>query len=483
MFISLLFCSLKTHHLFNQIFGNSDLALSHDLDKQVVTRAITIHPVKKPNHMYRLHYNFLTLAVQLLQDRSANVHRRFQRVKMLVKDNNRTKAYQKANFNGRLRRNSSVHWEFFNLQNLFGLCESPVAWIRGRTQNGLKKFLGGVITEINLENQKLLKLPEEYKKMNLGYMRSHPTLGMQFTVDLETLVKPSVPNAAEMPRYSRHYLHFQQSFAPMLARTVLPDDNSPVVHFIVPLAGRLNTFVRFLNSFEGAFLTQGKPVTLLIVFFSNVSSSERHKKVFDNFRTKHPKVDLKWSEIVGEFSRAQALELGANSFGNDELLFFADVDLDFTTEFYHRCEMNTIPGKRVYFPIMFSQFDPQIAYHQKSMPPEDSRELKKRAGTWRKYSYGPVCVYASDVRAVGGLKTTIRGWGMEDLDFHEKCLKHELDAFRVPELGLVHVYHPQTSCLDSRMNVDQAKMCNDSRLQGLASAESLVEYMLSKGYE
>ena len=105
-----------------------------------------------------------------------------------------------------------------------------------------------------------------------------------------------------------------------------------------------------------------------------------------------------------------------------------------------------------------------------------------RAGTWRKYSYGPVCVYAGDVKAVGGLDVSIRGWGQEDLDFYEKCIKCELEVFRGPDLGLLHIYHQQSNCLDPRLSAEQAKMCNDSRLQGIASAQSLVDYLLSRRY-
>lgn len=433
--------------------------------------------------MYRLHFHFLTSDVQLLQERGAKLHQRRERAKMLLSArSNKTEGFEKAHFYGRLPRNSSAHWELFDLQNLYGLSEPPISWISGRTQQSVRKFLEGVVSDINAQAKKMLGIPVEYKKMSLGSVRIYAPLGVQYTVDLETLRRSSAPNAARMPRYSRHYMHFQQSFAPLVKRTFVLDGRSLVVHFIVPLLKRFSAFLRFLDSFEESFVMQGKPVALLIVYFPNVSAPEQHKQVFKNFRAKHPKIDLRWSELAGEFSRARALELGTKSFGNEALLFFADVDLVFTTEFYHRCRTNTNPGRSVYFPTMFSQFDPRIVYHNRTRPPASSRVLTKRAGTWRKYSFGPACVYGSDVRAVGGLNTSIRGWGLEDLDFYEKCLKYGLDVFRSPDLGLLHGYHPQTSCLDPRMNAVQAKMCEDSRLRGLASAESLVDYILFKGY-
>ena len=480
--------------MFYQNFQNPKRAFSGSLSNSDFRNAITVHPIKEPSYMLHLHHHFLTSDFLDRQHRTAVLNYRSRKIQHILRySRNTTRYFQKSYFHGLLPRNGSIHWEFCNGQFLYGLSEPPLSWVSGPILEGVWRLRYGVMNSINKEARMSLKSQEDFKKMHSASMRTHPTLGLQLAISVETLLKPLATTNARFPRRAQHYLHFQQNFAPLWKNTLEESFSSkPTIHFIVPLTGRFETFVRFLDSFEEAFLNHELEVSLLIVYFPDVSSPERHKKVFEEFRLRHPKVILTWSEVLGEFSRARALEFGVHRYGNDSLLFFADVDLIFETEFYHRCQAGAVLGKRVYFPLMFSQFNPQIVYYNRSAPPGRitpnftppgrNRIFTRRAGVWRKYSYGPVCVFAKDVIAVGGLNTTIRGWGLEDLNFYERCLRHNLDVLRAPDLGLVHVYHAQTSCLDPRMNSEQAKMCEDSRRRGIGSAESLVEYMLAKGY-
>ncbi len=487
----------QLQHMFYQNFERPERIFADSLRKSPFRNAITVHPIKEPSYMLHLHHHYLMSDFLNRQHRAAVLSHRLRKIQNILRDSrNKTRYFQKSYFHGLLPSNSSTHWEFCNSQYLYGLSEPPLSWVSGPILQGVWGLKYAAMNNINMEARRLFKSQETFKKMHLATLRINPTLGLQLAISLETLLKPLTTTHDRFPRRAQHSSHFQQSFAPLWKNTlseIFPSEShKPKIHFIVPLTGRFDTFLRFLNSFEEAFLNHELAVCLLVVYFPDVSPPEKHKKVFEEFRAKHPEVQLIWSELLGEFSRSRALEFGVHRFGNDTLLFFADVDLVFETEFYYRCRAGAVLGKRVYFPLMFSQFNPQIVHYNHSAPPGKTsfeftppwrtRTFTIRAGVWRKYSYGPVCVYSNDVIAVGGLNTTIRGWGLEDLDFYEKCLRHNLEVFRTPDLGLVHVYHAQTSCLDPRMNSEQAKMCEDSRRRGIASEESLVEYMLAKGY-
>lgn len=487
----------QVRHLFYQNFGTPEKVFSTSLRKSPFRNAITVHPIKDPTHMIHLHHHFLTSDFLKLQHRAAILNLRMRNIRNLLQDSkNKTRHFQKSYFYGLLPFNSTLHWEFFTNQYLYGLSETPLSWVSGSISAGITKLKSRVMSNINTEAHRLLESQEELKKLHLATIRTHPTMGIQLTVNIETLLKSLTSIHRRSPRRAQHFSHFQQTFAPLwrntLGEILTPE---PTINFIMPLAERFQafkTFLRFLNSFAEAFINPGLPVSLLIVYFPDVSPPERYKKVFEKFSAKHPNVQLIWSEMFGRFSRAAALEFGVDRYGNESLLFFADVDLIFRTEFYHRCRAGTVLGQRVYFPIMFSQFNPQIVYHNQSAPSRQTsskgtptlweRQFTKRTGVWRKYSYGPVCVYMQDFIAAGRLNTSIQGWGLEDLDFYEKCLRHNLHVFRAPDLGLVHVYHAQASCADPRMNKEQVKMCEDSRRQGIGSKESLVDYMLAKGY-
>lgn len=47
-------------------------------------------------------------------------------------------------------------------------------------------------------------------------------------------------------------------------------------------------------------------------------------------------------------------------------------------------------------------------------------QINEEVGYWRAFGFGIVAMYKSDLKAVGGLDTSILGWGGEDVDLYEK---------------------------------------------------------------
>ena len=231
--------------------------------------------------------------------------------------------------------------------------------------------------------------------------------------------------------------------------------------------------------FEEVCLKTRENVKLLVVYFSSDSSPDEHKQVIKSYQAKHPEAELLWIEADGAFSRGLALSLGANQFDRKSLLFFCDVDLVFDAGFLHRCRKNTILGQQVYYPMVFSQFNPDATYQKEK--PDSHFVFNKDTGFWRVYAFGIVSLYNNDMKAVGGFDTTIQGWGLEDVDLYDKFVKSDdLTVFRAPDPGLVHVYHPIVC--DPKLAERQQLMCQGSKASGFASAKSLTRILLEKGY-
>ena len=126
---------------------------------------------------------------------------------------------------------------------------------------------------------------------------------------------------------------------------------------------------------------------------------------------------------------------------------------------------------------MFSQFDPELTYSNKTKP-DSHFTINKDAGIWRSFSYGPTCIYHQEMDAVGGFDTNIRGWGLEDLKLFDKFVhRPEIQVFRAADPGVIRVYH-RKYC-DPKLSGPQLTACRGSKASVLTSQKSLVRALLS----
>lgn len=190
------------------------------------------------------------------------------------------------------------------------------------------------------------------------------------------------------------------------------------------------------------------------------------------------------------FSRSIGCELGAAKFGPHDLIFFVDVDIMFSSDFLLRARLNTIEYKQVYYPIVYSEYDPDDvinAIRVLNEPGTKAQSAKLRpahfeftydSGYWRQFGFGIVLVYNSDLRRVGGFDTSIVGWGKEDVDLYEKFIKSNLTIFRSIDPGLVHVFH-KIEC-DVNLAEEQMIMCMGSKSTSIASQRVLANLIYEK---
>ncbi|KAM5173711.1 chondroitin sulfate N-acetylgalactosaminyltransferase 1 isoform 2-T5 [Callospermophilus lateralis] len=208
-----------------------------------------------------------------------------------------------------------------------------------------------------------------------------------------------------------------------------------LINVIVPLAKRVDKFRQFMQNFRAA-----------------------------NFR------NFTFIQLNGEFSRGKGLDVGARFWkGSNVLLFFCDVDIYFTSEFLNTCRLNTQPGKKVFYPVLFSQYNPGIIYgHHDAVPPlEQQLVIKKETGFWRDFGFGMTCQYRSDFINIGGFDLDIKGWGGEDVHLYRKYLHSNLIVVRTPVRGLFHLWH-EKRCMDE-LTPEQYKMCMQSKAMNEAS--------------
>nr|XP_057920860.1 chondroitin sulfate synthase 3 [Doryrhamphus excisus] len=497
-----------------------------ELHSSKIHNAITLHPNKWPAYQYRLHNYMLTREISRLRYRTILLHREglmmthLSDTEMLWEDQQlgappSYMRYQPS------ERNDVIEWDFLTGRHIYSAVENKMARqsLSSSRRTALEDIMLQVMEMIN-ENSKTRGRVIDFKEIQYGYYRVDPMHGAEYILDLLLLYRKHKGRKITVP--VRRHAYLQQSFSRPFFREseelnvaeLVPAINSESqslsflsnslkllspfqfyestremweqsqrkVNILVPLSGRYDTFVRFMENFEEVCLIPKQNVKLSVILVDNESYQDKgkHVQLIKDYKKKYPKADLSVIPVTGNFSRGFALELGSSLSDNDTLLFFCDVDLIFNADALQRCRDNTVQGKQIFFPIIFSQYNPNIVYADKA-PRENKFVLTKKSGFWRDYGFGIACVFKSDLLKAGGFDTSILGWGLEDVDLFTKVIHSGLEVLRSQEPGIIHIYH-LVHC-NSSLDQKQFKMCLGSKSSTYASTMQLAEMWMEKHIE
>ncbi|KAH8401670.1 hypothetical protein KR009_007222 [Drosophila setifemur] len=321
-----------------------------------------------------------------------------------------------------------------------------------------------------------------------GIFRNEPTTGTQYELYFQ-----SVKNQASPVRRAlvmRPFAPLQTVQLTELAPTLdhLPGQSSPKIHVILPLAGRLHSFHSFLQMFAKL---EVRGLELIVVYFGLGGLSQARRMAGRSVRTQFLALNETFSrgkvltfelfihiyEMLPFPPSAKALRIGAEHVkpAGDVLLFMCDVDIMFTSRFLERCRWNAAPGKKVYYPVVFSLYNPHVVYtlQGKSLPGEEEQLVISRdTGFWRDFGYGMTCQYRSDFLQVRGFdEEEIVGWGGEDVMLYRKYVRSKIKIIRATDPGIFHRWHTKI-CANS-LTADQYRACIRSRALNEASHAQL----------
>ncbi|XP_074474227.1 chondroitin sulfate synthase 3 [Sebastes fasciatus] len=518
--------SYEMQQLFYENYEHNKKGFIEELHSSKIHNAITLHPNKKPAYQYRLHSFMLSREISRLCYRTILLHREGLVMSYLSDTEVLWEDQQLGSPPSYMRykpseRNDVIEWDFLTGRHIYSAAENKIA--RQSLGNLLRTALEDIILQVMEminENSKTRGRVIDFKEIQYGYYRVDPMHGAEYIIDLLLLYKKHKGRKITVP--VRRHAYLQQSFSrPFFTETEELDvaelvaainsesqslsflsnslkflspfqvyesnremweQSQRKVNILVPLSGRYDVFVRFMENFEKVCLIPKQNVKLSIILVDSESnqSSGKHAQLIKDYYRKYPKADLSIIPMTGNFSRGLALELGSSQLDNDSLLFFCDIDLIFSGDALQRCRDNAVQGRQVYFPVVFSQYNPKIVYSEKA-PRENKFVLTKKSGFWRDYGFGITCVFKSDLIRAGGFDTSILGWGLEDVDLFTKVVNSGLNVLRSQEPGIVHIHHP-VHC-NSSLEQKQYKMCLGSRASTFASTIQLAELWLEKHIE
>jgi hypothetical protein len=153
------------------------------------------------------------------------------------------------------------------------------------------------------------------------------------------------------------------------------------------------------------------------------------------------------------FSRAQAINMLNQHACHDEDCVVAaiDVDMDVNPTFMRNALSFTHPGASAYFPIVWSEFNPETVQLAEAFSANHGAVLptfSPHKGVWRKHGFGMYAMSGSDAANFSIDEGRFIGWGGEDIDFYSGVSK-KLNIVRMHEHGLIHLWHPKNCELGS----------------------------------
>lgn len=299
-----------------------------------------------------------------------------------------------------------------------------------------------------------------------GIYRTEPTSGSHYELYF-TDIKSNSGN------YSKVVV--MRPFGPLVeVQSTMKDTSKQWINLILPLSKRLDSFKQFMIRFIKTCILKDKQVYLSVVYFGTEGLTEV-KNMMKNTMRKYNFKNLKLITVNEKFSRGRGLQLGAlNWKGEDVVMFMCDVDIVFTLEFLERCRVNSEKQKRVYYPIVFSLYNPNVVYSLQDLllPPEkDQLVISKDTGFWRDFGYGMTCQYRSDFLAVKGFDEHITGWGGEDVFLYQKYVRSSYIVIRATDPGIFHLWH--TKHCDPSLTSEQYRSCIRSKALNEASHAQL----------
>ncbi|XP_071467399.1 chondroitin sulfate N-acetylgalactosaminyltransferase 2 isoform X2 [Marmota flaviventris] len=277
---------------------------------------------------------------------------------------------------------------------------------------------------------------------------------------------------ADLMEY-RHVTLFRPFGPLMKVKSEMIDITRSIINIIVPLAERTEAFAQFMQNFRDVCIHQDKRIHLTVVYFGKEGLS-KVKSILESVASESNFHNYTLVSLNEEFNRGRGLNVGARAWDKGEvLMFFCDVDIFFSAEFLNSCRLNAEPGKKVFYPVVFSLYNPAIVYANQDAPPPVEQQLvhKKDSGFWRDFGFGMTCQYRSDFLTVGGFDMEVKGWGGEDVHLYRKYLHGDLIVIRTPVPGLFHLWH-EKHCADE-LTPEQYRMCIQSKAMNEASHSHL----------
>jgi len=314
--------------------------------------------------------------------------------------------------------------------------------------------------EFNHLTQKALeylnsKSEEQYtfKKVVNGYWKVDPLVGIEYIIDFEAKKAGTESDYNEVP--NRYRVTFTRPLNPPEASQVkahVSDQHLNVAVFLT--SEQLEQFQGFMKMLEKV-LEHDQRINLFVVQMRSAAEKQKLRKItvmdpksiISLYETKYTKASFKVLDSPSLLSRAHGTSLVMKELRPSEILFLADLDLEFDVGFVERCRNYPLQGQQVYFPVMFAKINPSVLSYMNHTMLENT--ISQHSGYWLIHSYSVACVYAADLFATTS-QTGFKGIPNEvdTIEVYNSLMEKGYEIIRAIDKGLKRAYSQKRCDLD-----------------------------------
>ncbi|KAL7078846.1 hypothetical protein ACQ4LE_002769 [Meloidogyne hapla] len=472
---------------------------SSSINSHTLRHLFTLHPIKNPIAMRFIHLRAEMIKLSELRQKRMELLEQLEEIikkhKIMTEQQPQiiNSEYLATNnnalFSGLIPKvpnspESIPIWEFISSDTKLLFCinkpNCPKHTLEAEWRRQISDILIKIFDEFNLnalERGRTL----HFQRVQYGYIRIQPTFGVDFVLDIALRYRRlRGPLHSRAPLTVRRHAYVQQRFGQLQSRWLTSRtkkkkyekiEEKQIINIIIALKGRAEVFDRFANNLIKLANGRGQNIRLVLVLYSSHNNNENIfiNKTIVRLSTEIPFRLLKMPERT-DFNRGAALSAGIFLLPSNSLLLIADVDILIGEGALERIRFNTILGKQVYFPIVFSEFSPT------TWELNNKDFYSQQRGYFRHFGYGIVSLYKNDFNLIGGFNQTIKGWGLEDVDFFERVIKSGIIPFRAIDFDLIHIFHSIDCNKNNKyQKKTQKEACEGTRSQGIASLDFLAE--------
>ena len=435
---------LQMHELFYRaegVLAKEELQMGEHQLSPFVGKAVMLSPLTLPEHFYRLHHHFVQEMINTSKVKVAELRADVISAAQLGEESalgasHLAPPWTRLGFDPPSlpeKVEDLIKWESFDSQYRYTDTKfKPSSEIDATTREDLQRVLKSATS--------VAGTTDETMSINGAFRRIEPHRGIDYLFH--------VIQRSSDDRYHANFFHALRetehaqvvSLSEAAYRTIK-------VNFVLATSPVSRAFQRFMMSFESNFLARTPPelVSILVVLYSDGKFYNYDRDIFaattliNLYKKKYSGADLRLISTRRPYSRKETIELASKEYPTYELLFLADIHIDFTFHFLERCRMNAMDSQQVYFPTVFSPYNPGDFYKERLLHPFAIKfSIGAKQGTWMQESHHLTCLYNSDLLSLieSGRDLRESEWSLLELVVKQGRLR----VFRAVEPGLVHLW-------------------------------------------